>query len=67
MRFMYESSEFNIRIGQTERLKAKTKYSPVSCPLGKKIRVGRSEKDFIFYFIFILFFVNTLTNNDLSL
>ena len=29
--------------------------------------VGRSEKDFIFYFIFILFLVDTLSNNDLSL
>ena len=50
-----------------ERSKAKTKYSPVSCLLGKKIREGRSEKDFIFYFIFILFLVDKLSNNDLSL
>ena len=46
---------------------AKTKYSPVSCLLGKKIRVGRSEKDFIFHFIFILLLVDTLSDNDLSL
>ena len=35
--------------------------------LAKKNRVGRSEKDFIFYFIFILFLVDTLPNNDLLL
>ena len=36
---------------------AKTKYSTVSCLLGRKFRVGRSQIDFIFYFIFIVFLV----------
>ena len=36
---------------------AKTKYI-----LSKNFRVGRSGKDFIFYFIFILFLVDTLSN-----